>query len=60
MVSLPWAGNMTKDVGFLKEKSKRFFSNALYLLENELFFDDLSDAYFASRYFPKVFTKNLA
>ncbi|AJC74877.1 hypothetical protein AJ81_08780 [Pseudothermotoga hypogea DSM 11164 = NBRC 106472] len=51
---------MTKDVGFLKEKSKRFFSNALYLLENELFFDDLSDAYFASRYFPKVFTKNLA
>jgi hypothetical protein len=28
-------------------------------LENELFFDDLSDAYFTSRYFPKAFTKNL-
>jgi hypothetical protein len=30
-----------------------------YYLENELFFDDLSDAHFTSRYFPKAFTKNL-
>jgi HEPN domain-containing protein len=117
VVSLLWAENMTTDVGFLKDKSKRFFSNALYLfergdhdlcafnleqscqllvkyfiakrvgewpkthyldslmrslseiyekaeiyeyyLENELFFDDLSDAHFTSRYFPKAFTKNL-
>jgi len=30
-----------------------------YYQKNELFFDDLSDAYFTSRYFPKVFSKNL-
>jgi HEPN domain-containing protein len=27
--------------------------------KNELFFDDLEDAYFTSRYFPKTFSKNL-
>lgn len=26
---------------------------------NELFFDDLEDAYFTSRYFPKTFSQNL-
>jgi len=31
-----------------------------HLLENELFFDDLTDAYFTSRYIPKVFSKNVA
>ncbi|MGJ8454506.1 HEPN domain-containing protein [Pseudothermotoga sp. U03pept] len=31
-----------------------------YYLENELFFSDLSDAYFTSRYFPKPFTKSLS
>ena len=31
-----------------------------YYLDNELFFDDLTDAYFTTRYFPKVFTKTLA
>ncbi|MFN3246619.1 MAG: HEPN domain-containing protein, partial [Leptonema sp. (in: bacteria)] len=31
-----------------------------YLKENELFFDDLSDAYFTSRYFPKEFSKKLS
>jgi len=31
-----------------------------YLLENELFFDDLTDAYFTSRYIPKVFSKSVA
>jgi len=31
-----------------------------YLLENELFFDDLTDAYFTARYIPKVFSKNVA
>lgn len=30
-----------------------------YKEEHELFFDDLSDAYFTSRYFPKEFDKNL-
>jgi len=107
-----------KEIEFLKEKSKKFYSNALYLFEkgdydlcafnleqscqlllkyliakcigewpkahyleqllrtlsevydkpeiyeyyinNELFFDDLTDAYFTTRYFPKVFTKSLA
>jgi HEPN domain-containing protein len=31
-----------------------------YFLENELFFDDLTDAYFTTRYIPKVFNKSLA
>jgi HEPN domain-containing protein len=31
-----------------------------YLLENEIFFDDLTDAYFTSRYLPKTFNRNLA
>jgi len=106
-----------KEIEFLKEKSKKFYLNALYLFEkgyhdlcafnleqscqlltkyliakrigdwpkthylehllrtlseiydkpeiyeyyvnNELFFDDLTDAYFTTRYFPKVFTKSL-
>ena len=30
-----------------------------YKKENSLFFDDLSDAYFTSRYFPKKFNKEL-
>jgi len=30
-----------------------------YKKENNLFFDDLSDAYFTSRYFPKKFNKEL-
>jgi HEPN domain-containing protein len=30
-----------------------------YYLENEIFFDDLTDAYFTSRYLPKVFAKSL-
>ncbi|WP_052178018.1 HEPN domain-containing protein [Thermocrinis jamiesonii] len=107
-----------KDIEFLKEKSRKFYANALYLfekgdydlcafnleqacqlllkyliakrtgdwpkthyleqllrtlsevyeipeiyqyyLDNELFFDDLTDAYFTTRYFPKIFTKSLA
>ena len=30
-----------------------------YKEDNELFFDDLSDAYFQSRYYPKEYNKNL-
>ncbi len=30
-----------------------------YYQKNELFFDDLSDAYFTSRYFPKIFSRSL-
>jgi HEPN domain-containing protein len=30
-----------------------------YLLKNEIFFDDLTDAYFTSRYLPKTFNRNL-
>ncbi len=30
-----------------------------YYRENEIFFENLSDAYFTSRYFSKVFSKNL-
>ncbi len=107
-----------KDIGFLKEKSKRFYLNAIelfekgdydlcafnleqscqlylkyliakkvgdwpkthylnelikrlsevyekkeildYYLNNEIFFDDLTDVYFTARYIPKIFTKSLA
>jgi len=30
-----------------------------YYLENELFFDDLTDSYFTARYIPKEFNKSL-
>lgn len=30
-----------------------------YYKQNELFFDDLEDAYFTSRYYPKTFSNNL-
>ncbi|GIW66477.1 MAG: hypothetical protein KatS3mg095_0375 [Candidatus Parcubacteria bacterium] len=38
---------------YKNEKIEKFYK------ENELFFDDLSDAYFTSRYFPKEFSENL-
>ncbi len=35
------------------EKIRKFYE------ENEIYFDDLTDAYFTSRYIPKNFTKNV-
>jgi HEPN domain-containing protein len=48
-------------VQLIKMLSEAYESKEIhdYLKENELFFDDLSDAYFTSRYFPKEFSKNL-
>lgn len=48
-------------VELIKELSKTYDSSEIleYLKENELFLDDLSDAYFVSRYYPKRFSKSL-
>ncbi len=45
----------------VKEFSKVYENKEIldFYWKNELFFDDLEDAYFTSRYFPKVFTENL-
>lgn len=46
----------------IKEFSKAYSTPEIldYYKENELFFDDLSDAYFVSRYYPKDYTETLA
>lgn len=46
----------------LLDKLKEAYENLeieRFKKEKELFFDDLSDAYFTSRYYPKNFNKNL-
>jgi HEPN domain-containing protein len=44
-----------------KELAKAYKKKSIlkYLLDNELFFEDLTDAYFTSRYYPREFTKTL-
>jgi len=44
----------------LKELSRVYQSNQIidFFNKNELFFSDLEDAYFTSRYLPKEFSKN--
>lgn len=46
----------------LIEELSRVYENQKileYLRENEIFFENLSDSYFTSRYFSKIFSKNL-
>jgi len=44
----------------IKELAKAYESEEIlkFYQKKELFFDNLEDAYFTSRYFPKVFTQN--
>jgi HEPN domain-containing protein len=45
----------------IKELAKAYKKKSIlkYYQKKELFFDDLTDAYFTSRYFPREFTKTI-